>query len=143
MNNAITNYTRIANTKKMGKINKYSTFHNSNILKDSRMFIPLVFVLPGYFEEDAHTFINKVCSYISEQHDIPISNLQLFLRRKLIFSLLKSLSKALITNNCKLQNRHCNPIGHQEYNQFRIIDSTSISNDNNNVIIHSSNFNRL
>ena len=39
----------------------------------------------------------------------------------------------LITNNCKLQNRHCNSIGHQEYNQFRIIDSTS--NTSNDIII--------
>ena len=104
MNNAIGNHAKIAKEKKDLKIQKYSAFHNSEILKNSTIFQPIVLVLPGYIEKDSDSAFDKICSYIAEQQDIPIGSMKTFLYRKIQFSLLKSLSRAIINNNCRLIN---------------------------------------
>ena len=54
-----------------------------------------------------------------------------FLYRKIQFSLLKSLSRAIINNNCRLINKYSNPMRNLEYNKYNIIDNDNNYNDIN------------
>jgi hypothetical protein len=133
-NNATTCHERLAEAKKLSKINKYNRFHQDPLMKDIKC-VPFVIVLPGYIEKETNNFLNTLIDYIAIQQDIPKSNIKSFIYRKLTFSIMKSLADGIISNNCRILNKNSNPSRYIEYDKYNIIESTNSYNT------HSQNWN--
>ena len=125
INNAANNHVKVATRARNEKINKYEPFHNHELLKDTNTFQPIVILLPCYIEEQTQQFLDKAFTYIGEQQDIPAENIKSFFIRKLQTIILRKLSRAIINNNCKVQNKNSNPMRNLEYDKYNIMDSTA------------------